>query len=371
MPYFCQRIAKITIENGLSKYSLVGFIKFAFALCNYKKVRSLSTVQIGCKLGEIAMSMLNHFDYSEVKSCVTHVYSYVHQHIHPIQRVAERVVKGFESGIASGDTVSAFFNAVQHIRLSIIGGKRLPEVLRDTDNYLSIVGHHRNTLSRAYLETYKETVTILMGINTGVSVDHGECRELADQPYYRRRSTASNFHQALQSFFLGYNERCHHYIEKLLEENQTTGHHVLMALFYYGLNTFSLSRKGQLIKAAKLKQVSKDAIFALSEAAELSRWNYRSKAILLQAELHSHEGKVDEAEAAYGAAITAARASNFVHEQGLACEYAAFHCKRNNKFDKAVDFFQEAKMCYNEWGSSVKVAYCVRQMSQITDSLTS
>jgi hypothetical protein len=79
---------------------------------------------------------------------------------------------------------------------------------------------------------------------------------------------------------------------------------------------------------------------------------------LLQAEIHSQEGKIDEAEAGYGAAITAARVSKFLHEQGLACGFATFHCKskRNDKFDHAVNFFRQAKLCYNDWGFSMKVA---------------
>lgn len=364
-PYICLRIAKITIENGLCKYSLTGIIQFAFILCNSKV---LSNVQVGCRIGDIAMSMLDNFDYSEMKSNVVHVYSYVHQHCHPIQKVADSARKGFEFGIASGDTVSAFFNAAQQIRLSIIGGARLPDLLCETDKYLSIVGHHSNTVSRLYLWTYRQTISTLIGGNTGAVIDQAESREVTEQVYGHRRTVISNFHQALQSFWLGYNERCHHYIEKLLEMSQAGGHHRLLATFYYGLNAFSLSRKGQLIKAAKLKQASKDALTVLREAEGLSQWNYRNKVFLLQGELHSNEGKIDEAEAAYGAAITSARASNFIHEEGLACECAAFHCKRNGKFDHAVSFFHQAKLCYKEWGSSMKVDFCIRQMNQITNT---
>jgi hypothetical protein len=359
VPFICLRIAKITMENGLCKYSLVGFIQFAFFLCN---ARVLSTVQVGCRIGETAMSMLDYFDYSEIKSSVINTYSYVHQHCYPMQKVADSALKGYEFGIASGDTVSAFFNAVQHIRLSILGGTRLPDLLRETDKYLSIAGHHRNTMSRAFLLTFRQTISTLIGVNTGVTTDQAESREVTERP------VASNFHQALQSFWLGYNERCRHYVEKLLDMSQAGGNHRTLATFYYGLNAFSLSRKGQLIKAAKLKQVAKDALTLLSEAEELSAWNYRNKVLLLQGELHSHEGKIDEAEASYGAAITAARASKFIHEEGLACECAAFHCKRNGKLDHAVNFFHQAKLCYNEWGSSMKVDFCIRQMNQITNS---
>ena len=200
------------------------------------------------------MSILDdQFEYSEIKSSVVHVYSYVHQHCYPIQKVAESTAKGFELGIASGETLSAFFNAGQHIRLYIIGGKRLPDLLRETDRYLSIVRHHRNTVSKAYLSTYRQTILTLMGINTGVAIDEGERIDATEQVYGLRRTLLSNYHQAFQSFWLGHNERCHHYFEKLLEMTQGGGHQRILATFYYCLNSFKLSRKCQLIKTAKLR----------------------------------------------------------------------------------------------------------------------
>jgi hypothetical protein len=71
-----------------------------------------------------------------------------------------------------------------------------------------------------------------------------------------------------------------------------------MALFYHGLNAFILMRKGKL-KVSKLKQIPQDALRQLRAAEELSKWNYRNKVFLLQAELYSLECKNDEARAAY------------------------------------------------------------------------
>ena len=40
----------------------------------------------------------------------------------------------------------------------------------------------------------------------------------------------------------------------------------------------------------------------------------------------------------YNASIEAARKSGFIHEQGLACEKAAFYCMRIKKEEKAVEY---------------------------------
>ena len=90
IPYVCLRNAKITMENGLCKYSLVGFVQLSFLLCN---AQDISKTSLGCKIGATAMSVLNNFDYSGLKSRVANLYSYVHQHSHPLQKVAESVLQ--------------------------------------------------------------------------------------------------------------------------------------------------------------------------------------------------------------------------------------------------------------------------------------
>ena len=76
---------------------------------------------------------------------------------------------------------------------------------------------------------------------------------------------------------------------------------------------------------------------------------------LLEAEMFSHEGKDEEAKASYAAAISSARRSRFIHEQGLACELAGFYYKKIGDNTSALDFFNQAQQCYENWGSQMKV----------------
>ncbi len=245
----------------------------------------------------------------------------------------------------------------------MLAGANLPDLLRDTDKYLALVGHHGNTLSRTYLNIYRETISILIdnGENTKSTIKNGE-KEVANN-YLDRLSETLSFHKVLQSFWLGHHDRCHHYSEKLLETKQSGKHHRLITLFYHGLNAFVLLRKGKFTK--KCAHVYKAAHKALKEAEELSKWNYRNKVYLLEAEKYSFQGYNKEARNSYGAAIMAARSSKFLHEQGLASECAAFHCMRVGETEQAWKFFDQARMCYNKWGSTVKVESVSREMDQI------
>jgi len=79
----------------------------------------------------------------------------------------------------------------------------------------------------------------------------------------------------------------------------------------------------------------------------------------------SSTGKKDKARVSFNAAISAAKSSKFVHEQGLACELAAFHCLRYGDNDSALHLFQQARDCYITWGSEVKVESIKQQIKNI------
>jgi hypothetical protein len=89
----------------------------------------------------------------------------------------------------------------------------------------------------------------------------------------------------------------------------------------------------------------------------------------LEAELKSHEGKHDEAMALYVASIKSAKASGFNNEQGLACELAGNHCKLVSNMSGAENFLIQARMCYTEWGSQMRVQSIDRQLVLIKRSI--
>jgi hypothetical protein len=87
----------------------------------------------------------------------------------------------------------------------------------------------------------------------------------------------------------------------------------------------------------------------------------------LEAERFSHQGKHNEAKASYIASISSALASGFIHEQGLACELAGNHCKKMNDVSSAQNFYVQAQVCYEEWGSQMRVDRITRQLVLLSD----
>jgi len=91
----------------------------------------------------------------------------------------------------------------------------------------------------------------------------------------------------------------------------------------------------------------------------------RNKVHLLEAERFSYFGKNNDAELSYAAAISSSCSSRFVHEQGLACELAGFHHKKNGDVQRACILFNQAKQCYAKWGSNMKVESITQQLGML------
>jgi len=138
------------------------------------------------------------------------------------------------------------------------------------------------------------------------------------------------FHEAIRCFWLGYTDRFKRFASKCLD---MFGHlpqfNTYQIKFYHGLYLVKIQKK------KKSKETLRLAIAGVSEAASISEWNFLNKLELLEAELYSFEEKNELALASYDASIASARNSRFIHEQGLACEKAGFHCKKKKDKGRA------------------------------------
>lgn len=109
--------------------------------------------------------------------------------------------------------------------------------------------------------------------------------------------------------------------------------------------------------SGKCREVVRNAINLTRNAAVNSDWNFTNKLCLLKAEQKTLSSLYRGAIALYDASIASAKKSGFIHEQGLACEKAGLYLKRNGSLRKAMGYFEQARECYEQWGSSMKVNF--------------
>lgn len=140
----------------------------------------------------------------------------------------------------------------------------------------------------------------------------------------------------------------------------------VIILFYHGITSLHLQKS---TRNEDRKQIAKSALDTVRKAAGESKWNYANKVHLLEAQFYSQIGSGSKAADAYDLAIEASRTSKFIHEQGLSCELAGLHYKKSKKYDKALEYLKQARICYKEWGSQMKVDCVDDEIGMLTGAM--
>jgi hypothetical protein len=263
----------------------------------------------------------------------------------------------------------AFFNSVFLVRNALLSGENLFCLRNEIDYHLDVMTRFKHTLFKDPLLAFRETISKIIGNTQSSSAENKNTENLAFDTLNHHRSNAfTYFNTVLQSFWLGYSDRCDYSAKRALTMKLLGSQNWLLVLFYAALNAFRINTNGNRSRSqvSNVRKLYNDAITEMRAFATLSPSNYNGKVLLLKAEMHSFKNKVDVATAKYSEAVAAFSSSRYVHEQGLACELAGFHYIRIDQPETALDFFQQAKDCYTQWGSDVKVAFITQQISLLT-----
>ena len=95
MPFIACRIVKLSLEHGIFKDSILGFLQYSAILCQQTKPGL--PIDNACRVGKVAMKLLDRFDSSDLIAR-THFcyYGVVATHTEPLQHCTDQLRKGFE-----------------------------------------------------------------------------------------------------------------------------------------------------------------------------------------------------------------------------------------------------------------------------------
>lgn len=273
----CQCV-KFTMKHGICNYSIIGFVQFATVLCSNKVTKDITGA---ARVGKAAISCLKTRFHSSIEQLPKLYFSYyglVAFHVEPLQSCADMIRQGFDVGLSIGDSTTAFFCAIQHIKISLMSGEKLFTLLERVDYYLVLADQYKNELGNVYLSIFRDTISTLIdkGETTGSkNKSSSETNENAMKQV--NSSEAMYFHRAIQSYWMGHHERCHHYVLKFLQISDTTKLSDIIITFIHGLNSFQMLKRQN---TAKLRAIPRNAIMSLKAATSHSRWNFRNKVSL-------------------------------------------------------------------------------------------
>ena len=128
----------------------------------------------------------------------------------------------------------------------------------------------------------------------------------------------------------------------------------LYVVLFDGLTSLKLARRKNGDKEKWIRK-SEQAISSFKTWGSHSNWNCENKLLLLQAEMHSVRGQVDDAEEKYKVSILSARKHRFIQEEGMALELLGEFYKENERHEDARVQLIAARDCYEQWGATVLV----------------
>ncbi|KAL3760940.1 hypothetical protein ACHAWU_009619 [Discostella pseudostelligera] len=366
--YLGCKMVGLTLKHGVCDESVYSFIQYASITC--QRCRDLSKMQEACRIGKVAMSLLRRFNSPElVPKTFACYYGFIAVHSEPLHVCVDCLRRGFDVGISGAGAINfAFFNSVFLVRNALLSGENLLCLRKEVDYHLDIMARFKHTVFRDPVLAYRETISKL--IDKAQSPTMNEHRNSENSTFDSMNTQRSNvimfLNIVLQSFWLGHSDRCEHYAKRALNLRLLGSQNWLVLLFYAALNAFRVYRKGKrgATQLANLRLNCADALNKMRPFAALSPSNYNGKVLLLESEMHSLEAEDEEAQSSYTAAISAS--ANM-------CDRACFgsgHYTRINQPEIALEFFRQAKDCYAQWGSEMKVEFITKQMSLLKPSLT-
>ena len=155
--------------------------------------------------------MLNRFDFGDQIPTAYYIYyGRIAWRFEHLQLCTSFLRRGVESGLSSGNPADGLNCAIHVIKGIFYGGENLFSVLKEIDYFLHLLGSYNHAEARNYMLNFRETVSTL--------IDRGNATDIEAKASFSSMSESPILvHKAIRMYWLGYTERCNHFIEMSLE----------------------------------------------------------------------------------------------------------------------------------------------------------
>ena len=349
------RMVEITMNSGLTSISPLAFAHYGETLA------SIGYITEGCRLGRLALKLLEKICSTHRSSIICIVYQMVLWANEPLQSIVDAHRLGEKAGRQAGDFLYATVNWALSIQTSFVAGHSLDAVrdnLRDyirkmqSENNLHAVGNA--ILLHSQCLVLKEGLAILDAEGIGNIPTE---RDLVARAVFGNNKVlvlAYNIHQLVRAFLfrqLDDKSLDINVLGTILEEKHQLRPFLLMGIFFEGLVCFQLARQTNIDESAKWMEKGEAALSKMKIWNQHSTWNFENKMLLLEAEKMHTLGTFDRAATLYESAIRSAREHKFIHEEAIASELAGFLYHERRLHQKALNFQMHSIRSYEKWGA--------------------
>jgi len=350
------RIVRLSLEHGNSRLSSFGYVIYGVLLA-----AALDDPSTGREFGQLAVELSARFRDPMLHARVRYLRAgLIDQWTRGARAGVAELTEAYKGLMESGDWIYAGHCIIVRLWRRVAVGDPLPEILSENRRFIE------------FLETKKDPDSLQMFLcahRTLLALTGAE-----EPPPMPPASTAGHTAQAYLQ--LAAAER--HYllrqpVEALAKAEETVPllpfisglFHVATHAFYHALSAAAVYAEASEERRKVLLQVMEQHRASLEKYAGRCPENFSAYHRLVSAELFRLKGQEPEAIAEYERAITAARASEFLGVEAIACEQAFRFLQGQGRHLQASAYLLESLYAYERWGATAKARLLATEQSNL------
>lgn len=317
----------------------------------------LGNYQLGYQFGHLAVKLSQKLgsDSQKCQACLL-LGSWIAPWCKPIKGLEQINWEGYQSGLKSGEVQFAGYNLFGNISNKLVQGLPLNLLLTDLSQYLSFGSSLKNQLNIDILLAIKKLILPLLGELPG-GQKHPD--EVSDREFIDRCESSQTLF-ALTVYYIGQMQVCcftrkfeqglHHLqqAEKILD---SIFGFTLYSEYYYYASLIILNQPDWYLYLDCLTENQQ----MISKWAKSCPENFQHKSLLIKAEQCRRNGQILAAMDLYDRAIELAQDNEFIQDQALANELAAYFYLSLGKEQFAKIYLSHAYAGYDRWGAKTKL----------------
>ncbi|MDJ1184889.1 AAA family ATPase [Roseofilum casamattae] len=366
---FVAKMVKISLKNGLSAESTVGFATYAMFLAANQEEYALSY-----EFGRFAIELSDRFHHTGFKGQVSHIFAtYVNNWIKHLKEVDTVNNEALSASLESGDLL--FLGYIRMLRnLNFFDqGKPLKEIEENVNKELFLTKNINNQVAMHTLRGHHLVVRNLRGKTVDVKLFYDS--DTREEEYVQSCHDSNSYiglcyynilkSQALYCYNLPTEALPHLQEAESQLPSISTSFGVAQHNFYYSLTLLALYQEVDPQKQTSYLQQVRINQVRMKKWADNCPENFSHKYWLVEAEIAWNLGEIVDAMSAYNQAIELARENDFTQEEALANQRAGqFYLHLQNPKVARI-YLQDARYAYEKWGAIAKVQQLDRNYPEL------
>ncbi|WP_008309376.1 AAA family ATPase [Leptolyngbya sp. PCC 6406] len=354
----CQQV-ELSWQYGNTELSAFAYASYGLILCAFTGV-----VERSYQFGKLGLALMDKLNAPQLCAKIEGIFNNCIRHWQdPLQMTLKSFLKGYETGLATGDVEWAVWCIFGYGFYAYCSGKELLDLEKELASHGAAITRLKQTTALRYHQMYHQAVLNLIGNSenpdclVGSSYDETQMRAQHLQVNDRPAIYHLHVNKLILSFLFGKYDQA--IAEAAIAEQYLDGVPGLFVSallpFYDSLAQLAGTQRTDDDESPAIHQRLQRHLEKLQGWADLAPSNYLHKLRLVEAEHCRVLGQRYEALEKYDQSIAAAKDNGYLQEEAIANELAAKFYLAWGKERVAAGYMQDAYYCYSRWGAKAKV----------------